>query len=33
MTTESQSYEIETSVIILGIGGASFLLGLIVWIA
>ncbi len=33
MTTESQHIEIETSVILLGVAGASFLLGLIIWIA
>ena len=33
MSTESQHNEIETSVILLGVAGASFLLGLIIWIA
>jgi len=33
MTTESQHNEIETSVILLGVVGASLLLGLIIWIA
>lgn len=33
MITESQHNEIETSVILLGVAGASFLLGLTIWIA
>ena len=33
MTTENEHNEIETSVILLGVAGASFLLGLIIWIA
>ena len=33
MTTETQHNEIETSVILLGVAGASFLLGFIIWIA
>ncbi len=33
MTTETQHIEIETGVILLGVAGASFLLGLIIWIA
>ena len=33
MTTESQHDEIETSVILLGVAGALFLLCLIIWIA
>ncbi len=33
MTTEIQHNDIETSVIILVVAGASFLLGLTIWIA
>lgn len=33
MTTDSQNYEIEISVIMLGIVGAIILLGLIIWLA